>query len=286
MNDKLKMLALSLLACLSCLTSCDKVEEGNRLVVVNRTDGGDQPVAPDDTDYFAEQPRRVLMEDYTGQVCNNCPNATDLIGQLQKYYGHDLIVPVAIHCGPLGIQNSTDPLGLATPLGDEYFKHWNIEVQPMGLINRSDGVLSTEWWEAKVSFELFEDDDKTIRRMAPVNIWVEPATEGQNTTVRVTVAARKAAKGKLQLWLTEDSILAPQRLPDGTDQPLYKHNHVLRDAVNGAWGDDVELGEQEKKVFTYECHLDSRWKPENVSVVAFVYDAAGVMQTISKRIKE
>ena len=286
MNDKLKMLALSLLACLLCLTSCDKVEEGNRLVVVNRTDDGDQPVAPDDTDYFAEQPRRVLMEDYTGQVCNNCPNATDLIGQLQKYYGHDLIVPVAIHCGPLGIQNSTNPLGLATPLGDEYFKHWNIEVQPMGLINRSDGVLSTEWWEAKVSFELFEDDDKTIRRMAPVNIWVEPATEGQNTTVRVTVAARKTLKGKLQLWLTEDSILAPQRLPDGTDQPLYKHNHVLRDAVNGAWGDDVELGEQEKKVFTYECRLDSRWKPENVSVVAFVYDAAGVMQTISKRIKE
>ena len=278
-----------LLACLLCLSSCDKVEEGDRLVVVKETPTEpDTPVNPnpgEPEDYFAETPRHVLIEDFTGQDCINCPFATDLISQLQAFYGHDLIVPVGIHCGPLGIQQSKDPQGLATPLGDEYYKHWNIEMQPMGVINRSDGVLSTDFWNAKTSYELFEDNERTKPRIAPLNIWLNTTLDGQDTTIEVTLAARQAVSGKLQLWLTEDGIIAKQKMPDGSENPLYVHNHVLRAAVNGDWGEDVKVGEQEKLKLSFKCHLDSRWKPENMSVVAFVYNTNGVVQAGSRKLK-
>ena len=46
-------------------------------------------------------------------------------------------------------------------------------------------------------------------------------------------------KGKLQLWLVEDSIVAPQMFPNNKVEKEYVHNHVFRDPINGDWGTEV-----------------------------------------------
>jgi hypothetical protein len=57
------------------------------------------------------------------------------------------------------------------------------------------------------------------------------------------------------------------------------HNHVFRDAINGTWGEDVTLTLGEQKVIEHkDFTLDVAWKPENLSVVAFVYNNDGVLQ--------
>ena len=80
--------------------------------------------------------RSVLLEDFTGQRCVNCPLAADEIAKLHEQYGEDAIIAVSIHSGPLGFHTNPRFLGLATDVGDEYYNHWNLEFQPVGLIDR------------------------------------------------------------------------------------------------------------------------------------------------------
>jgi hypothetical protein len=76
-------------------------------------------------------------------------------------------------------------------------------------------------------------------------------------------------------------------MPAGSHNTSYVHNHVLRDAVNGSWGEDVAVATDGtlQKQYTYE--LNSSWNAENMSVIAFVYNnAEGVMQVIEQPITE
>ena len=84
--------------------------------------------------------------------------------------------------------------------------------------------------------------------------------------------------GHLQLWITEDGITDFQYMPDGSVNREYVHNHVYRMAVNGLWGDDFSIKEGEEKTLPYTCKLKGGWKPENMHMVAFVYNDSGVQQ--------
>jgi len=92
--------------------------------------------------------------------------------------------------------------------------------------------------------------------------------------------------GKLQVWITEDGIVGKQDYTGGVHYDDYVHNHVLRAAVNGTWGDDVSVsGFADAKEFHYTVDLAAAWKPENLAVVAFVYNTYGVEQATRRKIK-
>ncbi|MBC8593244.1 Omp28-related outer membrane protein [Oscillospiraceae bacterium N12] len=41
----------------------------------------------------------------------------------------------------------------------------------------------------------------------------------------------------------------------------------------------MQINEGESKEVTHSYQLDDKWKPENMSIIAFIYDNNGVMQT-------
>ena len=263
------------------LAACSSVDEADRLTAVN-TIYRDTIPEPKDTvaiDYFMLYQRHALIEDFTGQNCVNCPNATDLIVSLQEMLGHENVVAVGIHSGPLGVKASKNPEGLATDLGDTYYNYWKIEMQPYGVIDRSDGPLSTDWWSAKVSYDLSAEQWPATQ----CNIFIDTS---KPDIIHVTLAGMKGTvNGKLQLWLTEDNITAFQKMPDGTTKTDYVHNHVLRDAINGTWGDDCSVAEGQLWEHDYTYTLNDTWKSENLNVVAFVYNDNGVVQVTSTKLK-
>ena len=277
----------------AALASCSTVDEDDRLKVVNYLEVDTiavEPTQQDTTDLFAPMTRHILVEDFTGQDCVNCPNATDLITQLREMYatyGPNTVVAVGIHAGPLGVKPDKNPEGLATALGDTYYNHWQIEMQPYGVIDRSDGPLSTDWWAAKVSYDLYEDEAKNVVRTAPLNIGLTAEAVGGQASIKVQLAGvNGTTAGKLQVWLTEDGITAFQKMPDGSTKADYVHNHVLRDAVNGMWGENCIVAEGEVKTFAYSHPIAPDWKAENLSVVAFVYNDDGVAQVETMNIKQ
>lgn len=98
------------------------------------------------------------------------------------------------------------------------------------------------------------------------------------------VSTEGTIEGKLQVWLTEDNIIAFQKMPDGTTNTGYIHNHVLRDAVNGTWGEEVSVSEGEVTELEYSYQPLEAWKTEDLAVVAFVYNDDGVAQVTRKKL--
>lgn len=239
-----------------CLAACDNIAQEDRLIyeappVVNRS---------------------VLIEDFTGQRCINCPNASDEIHSLQQEYGEDAVIAVGIHGGPMALFPNPERgiVGLATDVGNSYNEYWKVEQWPMGMVNRT-GVCPYTDWKAKVRQEL--------QKPAPVTIEVSVSTALSEIEADVRVISTNGTtNGNLQVWIVEDNITAIQLMPDGTANREYVHQHVFRTAANGAWGESISI----KEGAAYDTHISvpiaSTWQHENLFVVAFVYDDSGVLQ--------
>lgn len=243
------------------ISACSNIDESERLIYV-------EP---------AHVARAVLIEDFTGQRCVNCPNAVAEIERLQEAYGEENVIAVGIHSGPLSIFSTAKVKGLRTELGDTYYDYWNVEAEPSGLVDRRGGVMMLNQWAALVHSEL--------QQSAPMQLLLQCEQQNGNISIQVTAKVFSDFKGKLQLWLTEDGIVAPQMMPDGTVNADYVHNHVFRAAINGTWGDEVDWKATEEKVMTFSITPEEEWEGDCLSVVAFVYNDDGVQQVTKKKIK-
>lgn len=256
------------------LTACSNIDEDERLIYV-------EP---------AEVNRPVLIEDFTGQACVNCPNATAAIHELQETYGEENVIAVAIHCGPFAHLRSN--MGnaflsdLGTKLGDEYYTHWNIEAQPGVKINRGAPIYDTNQYAAAVANEL--------KKTSTVHF---DAVEFSNNAVLVDMSSSDRVEGRLQVWIVEDSINAKdpqtkyqQFMPDGSRRQDYVHNHVFRASLtNDAYGEPVTL-EAGNKSYTQVFYLQGNealdnfehlWQKQYLSAVVFFWnEQQGVMQAI------
>lgn len=91
-------------------------------------------------------------------------------------------------------------------------------------------------------------------------------------------------QGRLQFWLVEDGVVAPQLFPGDELDKEYTHNHVLRAAINGDWGTELTLTtknvQKEKTTYT----LPDGIVPDRAWVVAFFYNDSGVLQAVRQKI--
>ena len=108
--------------------------------------------------------KNVLIEDFTGQYCVNCPKAADEIQRMQadSTIGEHVIA-VSIHGGSMSKHDSeTSGLGLATDEGETYNSRWNVKSWPKGLVDRTGGLQDYESWNASGVSRLAETP--TLRR--------------------------------------------------------------------------------------------------------------------------
>ena len=154
----------------------------------------------------------------------------------------------------------------------------------MGLVDRLtyESVLvpmNYTDWAGAVNYEL--------ERKAPVSIMVEAEREEGNichANVEVIGLDSALVKGKLQVWLVEDSIDSFQLMPNGSREEHYNHMHVFRASLNGAWGDNISLNHGQVVEKTYSIPMDAAWKSQHCSIVAFVYDEENVKQVFKSKL--
>lgn len=249
------------------LVGCDHIAEEERLIYDPIMPETGQGEGQGDEESGLTK-RVVLLEDFTGQRCPNCPTAGKVVEQLQEVYG-DALVAVAIHGGQLAVANTPRVIGLKTDAGEEYNSHWKLAEWPMGMIDRH-GLVNYPNWVDEVK--------KEWATLAPLRL--EGTAAFVDDAIAITVKAEGTdgtVTGKLQIWLLEDGIKALQLTLEGVDQG-YIHNHVLRTAVNGTWGEDFSIGEGEIVERTFTQTLEPNWNKDNLSIVAFVYNDDGVQQ--------
>ena len=266
--DKLKALKSVFVGAVAALTvSCNDIAEGDRLVYVPP----------------AEVNRAVLVEDFTGQRCPNCPNASVAIEELQKQYGADTIIAVGIYSGTFGHKPNGDPLPLTTTTGDEYYSKWPIEGQPAVVFNRKSGVV----YDYNGGYSPVVN--AMLKEPTPVNLDMTVGFNADSTEMSVDVTALSAetVNGKLQVWVLEDGVIGPQIMPTtGETNMKYVHNHVFRTSVTKeTWGDAFNITSGETAKATYKFTPDASWVKKNLSVVAFVYnDNDGVLQAVRRTV--
>lgn len=259
-------LRLSLLTALLAfvLTGCDPVAEDERYIEVKRM----------------LTTRTVLLEEFTGQNCSNCPAAHRIIEALQEQYGQSL-VSVSIHAGSFayaeGVMEPTFQT-FKTSDGDTYAQRWGIEVYPSGVVNRRGGVLLYSDWAAAIHSEL--------ERPTSLDISVQPALSvgSDEVVVDTRLSTAEPIEGSFHLWLVEDSIVSLQ-LDGSTRLPNYKHNNVYRASLTGTDGEPVSLSSAAPVELHHTLALQPRWNPSHLRVVAFVTDSQGVCQAAQAPLK-
>lgn len=234
----------------AALTACSDVSEDDRYI---------------DTGVF-NPARAVLIEDFTGQNCVNCPAAHEIIEKLQEQYG-DYVIPVSIHAGGFGIP--ADKGGLATATGNEYNDHWGINSWPAGVVDRNSGITTYDQWAAIARTDMGKPSTMQLDIQATLS------PDNATADVIVTVNPEVTARASLQVWVIESGIVARQRSGNEIIRD-YVHNNVFRAAVNGTWGQEISYtaGDTDERTFTID--IDESWNTANLDIVAFVYDNSGV----------
>lgn len=257
---------------LTIVSSCDTVDKDDRL----EYDPVQVESLPENGELadITEAKRCVLIEDFTGQLCVNCPDAADVIESLVERFS-SLVIPVGIHPADNNLTISAESGGLSTSVGKEYYTAAGSPAMPAALINRVGSVITKDVYTTTVV-------DILQKENAPLYLRLTNSYDADTRKVSVEVQAKgfETVDGKLQLWLTEDGIIGLQRMQNGSYNMEYEHNHVFRAAINGTWGEDYHIDKDEIKSVVREATIDAAWNAENLSVVAFVYNDGGVQQVV------
>jgi thiol-disulfide isomerase/thioredoxin len=250
---------------LALLPACDIVEEPY-LVPVN---GGTGP-NPDET------VRKVLVEDYTGQKCPNCPEAAEIAHNLQQIYGEQVVI-VALHAGFYSVPEETGNFttDYRTAEGSELNAYFGFPAYPMGMVNRTaysgSTILLKDSWEGAVAAQLEIDADAGIIITNAYN----SSNRKLDCTLETEFVNDMAGTYNICVFIIESGIISPQQTDAGIVMD-YEHNHMLRASMNGTWGDVVGTDGSAfggvKVNNNYSYTLPAEWNADNCAVVAFVYN--------------
>lgn len=245
---------------LLALVSCDKIKDNERLI--------DQGVVK------IESARCVLLEDYTGVRCVNCPTAAAEIKQLQAAYGNNLVVVGLYPKNPLGLTLPfSGDVDLRTEAAQTYASAFQIEEYPKGMVNRKE-VLGWQAWGGAIQ-EVLDDTASDY-----VNLTASAKLNGTNIQVNINGNFKKdyPAEGDINVivMIVEDDITATQKTNAG-DNKEYIHSHVLRAVISDdVWGDkilDAKPSEGEEFTKQYTAALNDAWKSQNLALVVAVVNA-------------
>lgn len=225
--------------------------------------------------------RIVLLEDFTGHKCMNCPQGAEVAKTLKEQFKDSLIV-VAIHASMNNsMVDKNYPENFETDAGNEYMKFFNIKSWPSGMVNRIDFPKNAQKksifaWGPEISKQLKNSVDADLQIISQYNA----ADSSTCISVQTIFQSASVPDGEyyIILYLTQDHIIAPQA--NGTIKvDNYEHNHALRDNITSTWGDllikgPVVLAPIVKK---YKYKVRSMYKnitciPQNCHLVAFIYD--------------
>lgn len=246
-------------------------------------------------DSIAGPVRKVLIEDYTGHQCGNCPCAAEEAIKLSNQYKGRVVV-VATHIGFFARTNTTGKYtyDFKTQTGNEldsYFQIDNVGL-PRGLVNRKQYdnslILNPTGWASAVSSILDQDGVPGVDTTKPaivldINQNYNTTSRTVNADIEIEYLQSGNSNHHVVFYIVEDSIknwqlfypaCSPTSANYETDN--YYHRHVLRGSVNGTWGEQVSASTNipvgTKITKTYTKVLDPSWNDKQIYLVAFVHD--------------
>lgn len=291
-NKKLILLTIVTIFVLF-VVSCDKVEPPYTTNTEN-IDTAKCPVPqfPALTNVY----KKILVEDFTGHKCGNCPRAHTALRNLINTYG-DTIVGVALHVGYYATSDATGlyTYDFRTPEGTQIDQTFHISDGglPNGMINRTKDnnniVINDQSWPTVVQSMLADQPKLAIQI---INNY-DASDSSFCTHVKLTFLENITDTLMFFCGLIEDSIIKPQinYAVTPNDVPSYTHMHVFRGSLNGAFGVTINNNITKKDstiIKSYFYNLKQKdFVHKNLKVFAYVYKFNGdnVLQVEEKKVQ-
>lgn len=282
MKNLLSILVVAIIAVFA-FAACDVIEPPYT----------DEQNGPDPEDTVV---RKILLEDYTGHLCPNCPGAAVIAHQLMEMYSGKIVL-VTVHAGYFAQLSSpnymTDFRCTESTQLNDYFGV-DLIGNPNGTINRKDysgsRVVGPDNWSSKISELLLNEPDADINLVRTF----DAGTSEIDLTANVDFLNNISNPIMISAYLTEDSIVDYQKNNNATigttpDIANYVHMHVLRGSINGTWGDTLSAngassGTQLSKQFDYTVS-NANWNKDHMHIVVFIYDATTLEVIQAEEIK-
>ena len=279
------------------ITSCDIIE-GPYLI--------DNNTNTVDTNTFV---KKVLIEDFTGHRCPNCPAAAEELVSLQDFYG-DRVIGIAIHPSspafstPSPLTTSSYTYDFRTQFGDDIDNIFEITTVglPRGMVNRTgfdtQHQLGKDEWSSIVQMEL---------EKAPIfGITLSSNVSNGNGTISITAEAltninldkkEKIEDYNIVICLTEKNIVQWQKDNTAGDIEDYEHNHVLRTMINTTFGESIGNSFVDGDIWEKDYSIDittlentnenyslntlfmgngncKEWNEDNMEIVVYIYNTS------------
>ena len=231
--------------------------------------------------------KTVLIKDFTGARCVNCPAAAEHAHNLQHQLDEDHIFIMSVHAGYLA-----QPLGsfpdFLTDEGTEWYNNNNSN--PLFTVDHvaltEGNTLNETQIDAPVTAAL--EEEQTFE------IVVGPNYDEANRQLKVDVQAIALddldGHFFITVCLVEDHIIGWQTIPGGVDKE-YDFRNVFRGTLNGAYGtsfEDLHVDANDTFHFSYTTEINADYNADECYLMVYVYDKTQgdkILQTTVKKIK-
>ncbi len=251
-----------------CLMACT---ENKPIIPCLSCEGTTTPINPEIV------VKKVLMEEFTGVRCVNCPQAKLEIDNLQSeaLFGDDFIA-VSYHAGFFSRPYNDSKNDYRTDDGNAILEFLDQPIGfPSGVVNRKQfsgeddlQIEAFATWGGFVGQELEAEAIIALDLETTYNA----ANRILNVSVGITPTQNISDALNLSLLITENDIVDVQLTPDGKVAD-YAQSHVFRTMITNTFGNPINealiANQSISNIFSFT--LPDEWVAENCNVVAFVH---------------
>ncbi len=215
----------------------------------------------------------VLVEEYSGTWCGNCPRILYGVDLLKQQTDKAIVVSTHLFNGDPFITTKTN--NLAAQQG--------VSGVPDGFINRT-----TRWNGPQ--YQNVSQVISNIQASAPAGIAINTTLSSNNITISVKVSYAQPLTGaaKLTVYLVEDKLLHTQsnyssNLYGGQSSiPNFQYNGVIKDVISSISGDPIgSSGSINEKTYSLAVPGNVA-NVNNTKIVAFITNAAGTVVNVQQ----
>ena len=231
--------------------------------------------------------KTVLIKDFTGARCVNCPAAAEYAHNLQHQLDEDHIFIMSVHAGYLAQPMGNFPNFLTDEGTAWYNNHDSNPLFAVDHVALTDGNTFNEGQiDAPVTAALEEEQTFEI----VVGRQFDEASRQLQVNVQAIALVDFDGEFYITACLVEDHVIGWQTIPGGVDKE-YDFRNVFRGTLNGAYGEAFEeyhVDPDDTFFFSYSTEINADYNADECYLMVYVYDKSQgdkILQTAVKKIK-
>ncbi len=222
--------------------------------------------------------KKVLVEEFTGVRCVNCPAGAAELENLKSIYGDRLVV-VSIHAGDFAPPYSDSKYDFRTTEGTALEAWLGVPLgYPTAVVNRKkfDGQRSLQVTKANWAGLVAEESKAASLLNLAINKKYTKDSRDLTMTVTLVPTDKLPDDMRLSVLLTENDVVDQQETPQGKKSD-YSHKHVLRRVLSGDAKGVVLNGALS---WTGNFKVPNTWMAEKCQVVVIVHRGGDIKDVL------